>query len=69
MQFFILIGFDTTHEENMYRINLLRNLGAMPFVMPFDKSNPYQKALTRYVNHRAIFNSCTWQEYKYNKTT
>jgi len=68
MQFFVLIGFDTTHEENMYRINLLRNLGAMPFVMPYDKSDPYQRALTRYVNHRAIFKSCTWEDYKYNKT-
>lgn len=36
MQFFVLIGFDTTHEENMHRINLLRSLGALPFVMPFD---------------------------------
>lgn len=67
MQFFVLIGFDTTHEENMYRINLLKNLGAKPFVMPYDKSDPYQKALTRYVNHRAIFNKCSWQEYKYSK--
>lgn len=66
MQFFVLIGFDTTHEQNMERIMTLRELGAMPFVMPYNKEDPYQKALTRWVNHRATFKSCTWEEYLYN---
>jgi len=66
MQFFVLIGFDTNHEQNMERVMKLAEKGCMPYVMPFDKSDPYQKAFTRWVNHRATFKSCTWDEYKYN---
>jgi hypothetical protein len=28
----------------------LDEIGIQPFVMPFDKSDPYQKAFTRYIN-------------------
>lgn len=65
MQFFVLIGFDSTPEQDMDRVMTLRELGCMPFVMPYNKSDPYQKAFTRWVNNRAVFKSCTWQEYKY----
>lgn len=65
MQFFVLIGFDTTHEQNLERVMTLAEKGCMPFVMPYDKSDPYQKAFTRWVNHRATFKSCTWDQYKY----
>lgn len=66
MQFFILIGFDTTPEQDLERVETLRELGCMPFVMPYNKSDKYQKAFARYVNNRAIFKSCRWEEYKYN---
>ena len=66
MQFFVLIGFDTTEEEDLYRIEMLRDLGAMPFVMPYDKKNEYQKALAHYVNKRSIFKTCSWEDFKYN---
>jgi hypothetical protein len=69
MQFFILIGFDTSPEQDYERVMTLRALGAMPFVMPYNKSNPYQKAFTRWVNNRAVFKSCTWKDYKYNTQT
>lgn len=67
MQFFVLIGFDSTPEQDYERVMTLRDLGAMPFVMPYNKSDPYQKAFARWVNNRAVFKSCTWQDYKYNK--
>lgn len=65
MQFFILIGYDTTPDQDQYRVEMLRNLGCLPYVMPYNKKDKYQKSYTRYVNHRAIFNSCSWQDYKY----
>lgn len=65
MQFFVLIGFDSTPNQDMERVMTLRELGCMPFVMPFNKSDPYQKRFTRWVNHRATFKSCTWDQYKY----
>lgn len=65
MQFFVLIGYDSTPDHDYYRVMKLRELGAMPFVMPYDKSNKYQKAFARWVNNRAVFKSCTWNEYRY----
>lgn len=69
MQFFVLIGFDSTHDQDLERVMTLKEWGCMPFVMPYDKSDPYQKAFTRWVNHRATFKSCDWKDYRYNKST
>lgn len=66
MQFFCLIGYDTTPEQDAYRVEFLRKLGCKPFVMPYNKDDAYQKAYTRYVNNRIVFNSCSWEEYRYN---
>lgn len=66
MQFFVLIGFDTTPDQDMARVMMLRELGCMPFVMPYKKDDLYQKAFTRWVNNRAVFKSCSWEEYRYN---
>lgn len=67
MQFFILIGFNTTPEQDYYRVEFIRSIGAKPYVMAYNKKDDYQRAYARYVNNRIIFNSCTWEEYKYNK--
>jgi hypothetical protein len=67
MQFFVLIGFDTTPDQDYERVMTLADLGCMPYVMPYNKSDPYQKAFTRWVNHRATFKSCSWEDYRYNK--
>ena len=69
MQFFILIGYDTTPEQDMERIETIRAFGALPFVMPYDKKNSYQKSLTRWVNHRAIFKTVKWKDYKHRVET
>ncbi len=68
MQFFVLIGFDSTPEQDYFRVMKLREMGAMPFVMPYNKNNPYQKAFTRWVNNRAVFKKCSWNDYIYNKS-
>lgn len=65
MQFFVLVGFDTTPEQDMERVMTLAEMGCMPYAMPYNKSNPYQKAFTRWVNNRAVFKSCSFEEYKY----
>lgn len=60
---YILIGFDSTPEEDMYRIMKLREYGVDPFVMPFDKKNGYQRKLARWVNMKAVFKSVKWEHY------
>lgn len=69
MQFFVLIGFDTNHEQNMERVMMLKEWGCMPFVMPYKKDDPYQKSFARWVNHRATFKSTSWEDYKYKAVT
>ena len=64
---YVLIGFDSTGDQDLYRIETLRSLKIDPFVMPFDKSDPYQRRLARYVNHKAVFKSCSWDEYQKDK--
>jgi hypothetical protein len=64
MQFFVLIGYDSTEAEDLERVETLKSWGADPFVMPYEKDNPYQRNFARYVNHRAIFKTTSWAEYK-----
>lgn len=63
LQFFILIGYNTTPEQDLDRVMTLKNMGALPFVMPYKKDDPYQKRFARWVNHRAIFKTVKWEEY------
>lgn len=64
LMFYVLIGFDTTPEEDLYRVELLRSLGADPFVMPFDRTDDYQRRFARWVNRKELFKSCTFAEYR-----
>lgn len=63
MAFYILVGYNSTEEQDLHRIETLRGYGCDPYVMPYNKEDPYQKRLARWVNHKAIFNSVSWKEY------
>jgi hypothetical protein len=64
MAFYVLIGFDTTPEQDLYRVTKLRDLGCDPYAMPYNKSDLYQQRFARWVNHRAIFNAVPWEDYR-----
>ncbi len=64
MAFFVLVGFNTTEEQDLYRINKLHDYGCDAFVMPYNRKDPYQKALSRW-NNRFIWRSVPWEEYQY----
>lgn len=64
INFYVLVGFNSTPEEDMHRVQVLRGLGVDPFVMPYDRRNLYQRRFARWVNHKAIFKSVPWAEYK-----
>jgi hypothetical protein len=65
----VLIGYDTSPEEDLYRVEMLREMKIDPFVMPYDKSDPYQKNFSRWVNHKAIFKSVKWEDYSNKQKT
>jgi hypothetical protein len=60
---FVLIGFNTTEEEDLYRVQTLRKMGIDPFAMPYNRSKKYQRRFARWVNHKAIFKSVSWKDY------
>lgn len=56
---YCLTNFDTTMEENLYRIYTLRDLGYDPYVMIYDKPHAPREVrlLQRWCNNRLIFKS------------
>lgn len=65
---FVLIGYNSTPEEDLHRVETLRKLKIDPFAMPYDKTDRYQKDFARWVNHKAIFKSVKWKDYKKPRT-
>ena len=63
LTFYVLIGFDTTPAEDLYRVETLRGLGVDSFVMPYQKADTYQAAFARWVNRKAIFKTVPWERY------
>ena len=64
---YVLTNYDTTQEQNLYRIYTLRELGYDPYVMVYNKpSAPKEiRELQRYVNNKFIFRSCArFEDYK-----
>ncbi len=64
---YCLTNYDTTMEENLYRIYTLRDMGFDPYVMIYDKpSAPREvRMLQRWCNNRIIFGSVPdFEQYK-----
>lgn len=63
LMFYVLVGFDTTMEYDLHRILTLKEMGCHPYVMPFDRSDPYQHHLQRWCNNKFVFRQCAFDEY------
>lgn len=64
---YCLTNFNSTMEENLYRIYTLRDLGYDPYVMIYDKPHAPKeiKKLQRWCNNKIIFKSCKkFEDYK-----
>lgn len=70
---YVLVGFNSTIEQDLYRIERLRELGIKPYVMPYrdfeNKTKPsqYAKDLAQYVNKVMIFKSCKFEDFSPRK--
>ena len=63
---YVLTNFNSTHEQDLYRVYTLRDTGFSPYVMVYDKQNAPKitRRLQRYVNCRWIFrNINSFDEY------
>lgn len=68
---YVLVNFNTTIEEDFYRINLLKSIGVTPYVMIYNKhilenGSVYFK-MQRWCNSPKILFSCDWNDYKTKK--
>jgi hypothetical protein len=64
---YVLTNYDTTMEENLYRVYKLRELQYDPYIMIYDKPNAPKeiRQLQRWVNNKFIWRSCErFEDYK-----
>lgn len=64
---YVLVGFNSTMEENLHRVYTLRDLKYDPYVMVYDKPNAPKELrnLQRWVNNKIIFGKCKrFEDYK-----
>lgn len=64
---YVLTNYNTTLEEDLYRLYHLREMGYLPYVMVYDKQNApdYVKRMQRWVNNVIIWKSCDrFEDYK-----
>ena len=70
---YVLVGFNSTIEQDMYRIERLRELGIKPYVMPYrdfenkTQHSQYATDLAQYVNKPMIFKSCKFEDFSPRK--
>ena len=63
---YVLVNFDTTMRENIFRIKELHSMGFDPYVMVYDKPNAPKEIrdLQRWCNNKRIFKKCPdFQDY------
>lgn len=69
MQCYVLIGYNSTIKEDLFRVNTLKELGINPFVMIYrdynneHKPTQYQKDFARWANRRELFKTCSFDEF------
>lgn len=62
---YMLTNFDTTIQEDLYRLEKIRSLGYIPDVRIYRKNTAPKvlKDLQRWCNNRIIFRSCEFMDY------
>lgn len=66
---YILVNYDTTLEQDLYRIQLCRELYISPYPMIYDKEHakPIYKKLQRWCNNTIFWRVPTFEEYQSGK--
>ena len=54
---YVLTNFGSTHEQDLYRVETLRDLGYDPYIMVYERPSapPITRHLQRWVNNKRIF--------------
>jgi hypothetical protein len=62
ISFYVLAGFDTSLEEDVYRAQKLKDIGVQAFVMPYRRTREIRD-LARWANRPELFWSTSFKEY------
>jgi len=56
---YVLTNYGSTHEQDLYRVEILRGMGYDPYVMVYDRPSapPITRQLQRLVNNKRIFHT------------
>lgn len=62
--FYMLVGYDTTFEQDYHRYSVLNNLGCLPFVMIYNNrtDKPKLRHFARWINKR-YYKIVPWENY------
>jgi len=55
ISFYVLVGYDTTLKEDLYRCNRLREMGVNSYVMRYHKRNRMLNRLAKWANRRHAY--------------
>ena len=70
---YVLVGFNSTIEQDLYRLYTLKSLGITPFVQPYrdfenkHKPQDYELDLARWANKMWLFKSMNFEDYEPRK--
>ena len=70
---YVLVGFNSSIDQDMFRLRRIKELGITPFVQPFrDFENnrvpsKYEKDLARWANKMWTFKSCDFEDFQPRK--
>lgn len=70
---YVLVGFNSTPEQDLYRLNTLKRLGIYPFVQAYrdyqNKRNPtqYERDISRWANRAWLFKSMNFEDFEPRK--
>lgn len=68
LMFYILVGFNTSYLEDLHRIQLLKELKVLPYVMSFNnRKDSYYPHLARWVNRR-YYKFVEWDDYDHGSS-
>ena len=70
---YVLVGFNSTREQDYERLRYLKELGILPFVQPYRdfknnrKPTPYEKDIARWANRMWLFKTQDFMDYEPRK--
>jgi len=64
LMFYVLCNYNTTFEQDYYRVIKLIEWGVDPYVMLYENGTPKLRAFARWCNRPWLRKKCKWEEYR-----